>query len=223
MTDYARARETMVDTQVRTEGVTDHDIIRAMAEIPREAFVPSRLRPFAYIDDDLVVKEAAANEPGRYLMRPVPLARMLQAADVAPSDFMLIVGCPTGYAAAVAARLAGAVIALEEDEGLAAHATETLTELGIDNVAVVTAPLEQGYPSEAPYDVILLGGAVRLVPPALLAQLRVGGRLVGVVGYGRAARAMVYTHTDGDFGARSVFDAYLPPLPGFRRPETFVF
>ncbi len=106
------------------------------------------------------------------------------------------------------------MVALELDEGLAAKASETLIEQGIDNVAVVTGPLEEGYPSEGPYDVILLGGAVEVIPQPLFEQLREGGRLVAVVGYGRAAPAMVYTHTDDDFGGRPVFDVHMPPLPG---------
>ena len=134
-----------------------------------------------------------------------------------------MVGCPTGYAPAILARLSSSVIALESDEELADKASETLTELGIGNAVVVTGALEAGYPSEAPYDVIVLGGAVEEVPRPLLEQLKEGGRLVGVVGSGRAAPAMVYTRTDDDFGARSVFDAYVPPLPGFRKPKSFVF
>ncbi len=223
MTDFASARATMVDTQIRTEGVTDHDVLRAMGEIPREYFLPAASRSFAYIDDDILVKEAAAGSPARYLIRPAPLARLLQAAGIAESDFALIVGCPTGYGAAILAHLAGSVVALESDEALAAKASETLIEQGIDNVAVVTGPLEAGYPSEGPYDVILLGGAVEVVPQPLFEQLREGGRLVAVVGYGRAAPAMVFTHTDDDFGGRPIFDAHIPPLPGFQKPKSFVF
>ncbi|MCB1495008.1 MAG: protein-L-isoaspartate O-methyltransferase [Bauldia sp.] len=223
MTDFASARATMVDTQIRTEGVTDHDVLRAMAEIPRERFLPAASRQFAYIDDDILVAEPAAGRPARYLMRPTPLARLMQEAEIGQSDFVLVVGCPTGYSAAILARLAGSVVALESDEELAAKASENLLDQGIDNVAVVTGPLEAGYPSEGPYDVILLGGAVETVPQNLFDQLKEGGRLVAVVGYGRAAPAMVYTHTDDDFGGRAVFDVHLPPLPGFQAPKSFVF
>ena len=223
MTDFDSARTTMVDTQVRTEGVTDHAIIGAMGDIPREAFLVPRLRPFAYSDDDLIVKEGDAETPARYLLRPAPLARLVQAAEIRQSDFVLLVGCPTGYMAAVLARLAGSVVAVEEDDQLMAASSETLVELGIDNVAVVSGPLEAGYPSEAPFDVILLGGAVEEIPPPFFDQLRDGGRLVGVVGYGRAAQAMVFARTDDDVGGRAVFDVHLPPLPGFRKPRSFVF
>lgn len=223
MTDFASARATMVDTQIRTEGVTNHDILRAMIETPREKFLPPRSRPFAFIDDDLLVKGTEGDVNARYLMRATPFARLIQAADIAESDFALIVGCPTGYTAAILGRLTNSVIVLESDPELAEKASEILTDLGIGNAVVVEGPLEEGYPSEGPYDVVVLGGAVEIVPAGLLDQLKEGGRLVGVVGYGRAARAMVYTRTDDDFGARAVFDAHVPPLPGFRKPESFVF
>jgi protein-L-isoaspartate(D-aspartate) O-methyltransferase len=223
MNDFASARSTMVDTQIRTEGVTDRAVLGAFGEVPRESFLSGSLRPFAYSDDDILVKEASGDSPARYLMRPAALARLIQAADIDRSDFVLIVGCPTGYAAAVVARLAGSVVALESDGQLAAKASETLIELATDNVAVVTGPLEAGYPSEGPYDVILLAGAVEVIPQSLFEQLKQRGRLVGVVGYGRAAPAMIYTHTDDDFGGRPIFDAHVPPLPGFRKPKSFVF
>ncbi|MBN9023658.1 MAG: protein-L-isoaspartate O-methyltransferase, partial [Rhizobiales bacterium] len=157
MTDYAAARTTMVDTQVRTEGVTDHRILRIMGEVPRERFVPARARPFAYTDADIAVKEDGHT---RHMIRPATLARLLQAATIAPTDFVLVVGSATGYAAAVVAGLASSVIALESDDQLATSAAETLTDTGIGNVAVVTGQLEAGYAAEAPYDVIFIDGAV---------------------------------------------------------------
>jgi len=220
MTDYAAARTIMVDTQIRTEGVTDYRIIRAMGEVPRERFVPASARPFAYTDADILVKEDGHH---RRLMRPATLARLIQAADIAPADFVLVVGCATGYSAAVIASLATAVIALESDERLASEASETLMNLGIGNVAVVTGRLEQGYASEGPYDIIFIDGAVEDVPEPLLAQLKEGGRLVAVVGYNRAAPATVFTKSDDDIGGRPVFDAFVPALPGFAKPKAFVF
>jgi protein-L-isoaspartate(D-aspartate) O-methyltransferase len=210
----------MVDTQIRTEGVTDHRIIHAMGEVPRERFDPASARPFAYTDADILVKEDGHH---RRLMRPATLARLIQAAEIAPADFVLVVGCATGYAAAAIASLATAVIALESDERLAADASQTLMALGIGNVAVVTGPLEQGFASEGPYDIIFIDGAVERVPEALFAQLKEGGRLVAVVGYDRAARAMVFTKTDDDIGGRPAFDAFAPALPGFAKPKAFVF
>jgi len=220
MIDYAAARTLMVDTQIRTEGVTDYRLIHAMNEVPRERFVPSRARPFAYTDIDIAVKEEGHV---RHMIRPATLARLIQAATIAPTDFVLVVGSATGYAAAIIASLASSVIALEADEQLAAGATATLTDIGIGNVAVVTGPLEEGYPAEAPYDVVFVDGSVEVIPEALFAQLRDGGRLVAVVGYNRAASAMVYTRTDNDFGGLPVFDAFVPARPGFSRKREFVF
>lgn len=223
MEDFAAARTKMVDSQLRTEGVTDHAILDAMGDIPRERFVPARLRPLAYIDEDLSVKDASADTPARYLMEPAPLARLIQLAEIEAEDIVLDIGCATGYSTAVLARLGNSVVAVEDDAELASQASENLVDLGVANAAVVTAPLVAGYPSEGPYDVIFVGGAVEFVPATLFEQLKDDGRLVAVVGYGRAALANVFTRTDKEIGSRSAFNAHLRPLPGFARPKTFVF
>jgi protein-L-isoaspartate(D-aspartate) O-methyltransferase len=223
MEDFTASREKMVDSQLRTEDVTDYAILAAMGEIPRERFVPARLRPLAYIDEDIVVKEAAGATPARCLMEPAPFARLLQAASIMPSDILLDIGCATGYSTAVLARLANSVVAVEEDPELAALASETLVDLGIANAAVVIGPIIEGYPAEGPYDVIFLGGAVEHVPEALFGQLKEGGRLVGVIGYGRAASATIFTRTEGQIGCRVAFNAHVCPLPGFAKPKAFVF
>jgi protein-L-isoaspartate(D-aspartate) O-methyltransferase len=207
----------MVDSQLRTENVTDYDLLAAMSEIPRERFVPAEQAPLAYVDRDVPIG------PSRWLMEPAPFARLVQAAEVAATDIVLDVGCGTGYSAAVLARLADSVVALESDAGLAALASETLMDLGVANAAVVNGPLEEGYPSEGPFDVIVVEGAVEVVPDALLDQLKDGGRLVAIVGYGRAAAARVFTRSAGDVASREAFDAAVMPLPGFRKPQAFVF
>ena len=223
MSDFTAARTKMVDNQLRTQSVTDYEVLAAMGDVPREPFLPTASRALAYIDRDMLIKEAGPDTPARYIMEPAPFARLVQLAEVTKADFVLDIGCGTGYSAAVLARLANSVVALESDGDLAAKASETLVDLGIDNVALVTGALDAGYPSEGPYDVIFIGGAVEVVPEVLLAQLKDGGRLVAVVGYGRASAATIFTKSDGDIGSRPAFDADVRPLPGFRKPKAFVF
>ncbi|MDR6953759.1 protein-L-isoaspartate(D-aspartate) O-methyltransferase [Ancylobacter sp. 3268] len=220
MIDFAEMRRAMVDAQVRANDVTDLKIVAAMLETPRERFVPAGLRNFAYIDDDLLVKEGA---PARYLMEPMVLAKLLQAAEIGEGDLVLDVGASSGYSTAVLAKLAGQVVALEEDADLADRGAGVLTDLGLLNAAYVKGPLTAGWPGEAPYDVILLNGSVDEAPQKLLAQLKPGGRLVAVVGRGRAGRATVFTNTAGGIGGRVVFDAAVPTLPGFEAAPGFVF
>src|SRR5262249_33037967 len=157
----------------------------------------------------------------RRLLKPMVLAKMVQAAAVKESDRVLDVGCATGYSSALLARLARSVVALEEDASLSRRAQENLG--GASNVRVVTGPLTQGWPANAPYDVILVNGAVELVPPALSSQLGSGGRLVAVVGRAPTGRAMVYRSVAGALSGWPVFDAAAPLLPGFSVPPAFVF
>lgn len=215
--DYTAARIKMVDNQIRTTDVTSHSVLEAFLTVPREAFVPAQLKPLAFIDNDIEVA------PGRYLMEPSPLAKLVQLAVVTREDVVLEVGCNTGYASAVLSKLAGSVVALETDETLAATASETLSELGYDNVAVVTGELEKGYAAEAPYDAIFVHGAVEVVPEAFFAQLRDGGRLVVVEGYGNASQARLYIKERGIASERSAFNTAVKPLPGFRKAAEFVF
>ena len=223
MENFADARKRMVDSQLRTENVTDHAVLAAMGDVPREAFVPAHQRPLAYLDRDIRLKEATDAAPARYLMQAAPLARLMQLAELAPTDRVLIVGCGTGYSAAVLARLVHSVVALEADPALSAQAQRTLSELGIATVDVVVGPLDGGYPSGGPYDAILVDGAVETMPSGLLDQLQEGGRLVAVVGYGRTGTATLFAMSDHRIGSRPAFDASVPPLPGFRKPEVFVF
>ena len=220
MIDFAEMRRAMVDAQVRANDVTDLRIVASMLETPRERFVPASLSNFAYLDDDLLVKEGP---PARYLMEPMVLAKLLQAAEIGPDALVLDVGAATGYSTAVLARLAGQVVALEEDAELAAQGSNLLVELGLLNAAFVQGPLTAGWPGESPYDVILLNGAVESAPEALLGQLKPGGRLLTVVGRGRAGRATLFTNTSGGIGSRIVFDAAVPVLPGFEARPGFVF
>jgi protein-L-isoaspartate(D-aspartate) O-methyltransferase len=217
MTDFAAARRHMVDGQVRTADVTDLRILAAMLEIPRENFVPSSAAGLAYLDLDLAVGEAGA----RRLLKPMVLAKLIHAANVASSDRVLDVGCSTGYAAAILSRIAGQVIALEQDSGLAQTARAALASQS--SVNVVSGPLIAGWPQGAPYDVILLEGATEIAPHTFLGQLKDGARLVCVLGSGPAAKAMLYCRSGEELGGRPIFDASAAVLPGFARAPVFAF
>lgn len=217
MFDFAEARTRMVDNQLRTNDVTDLAVLAAMGSTPREAFVTPAKKPFAYIDEDVAIAD------GRYLMKPHVLARLVQLAEPAPSDLVLVVGAGTGYAAAILARLAGSVVALEVEPSLADRATDLLQTLGHDNVAVVTGPLAAGYPNEGPYDLVFVDGAVEVLPDAFGAQLKDGGRMVVIVGEGRAAEARLYTRSAGSVAGRYAFNAAAKPLPGFAAAPQFAF
>jgi len=223
MSDFSDRRLKMVDGQLRTTDVNNAAVIDAFLAVPREAFVPAARVEFAYIDEDIEVAPARDGQPARFLMEPAPFGKLVQLAEIRPSDFVLDVGCATGYSSAVLSRLASSVVAVESDPELARRATDTLSELGFDNVAVVEAPLNAGYPAEAPYDVVFLNGAVDEIPDALFAQLRDGGRLVAVVGEGNAGVAQLFLKTGGSVSARRGFNAAVRRLPGFERAPAFQF
>jgi protein-L-isoaspartate(D-aspartate) O-methyltransferase len=217
MADYAQARRTMVDCQVRPSDVTDLRIIAALLDVPRERFVAPARRGIAYLDVDVPIGE------GRALLKPMVFAKLLQAAGVGENDHVLDAGCATGYSSAVLGKLARDVVALEEDPELASAARAALSELGVANASVVTGPLSGGWQQGAPYDAILLEGASEVVPDALLGQLKDGGRLVAVVGRAPMGRATVYRMVGRHATAQPLFDAAAPLLPGFAKPAAFVF
>jgi protein-L-isoaspartate(D-aspartate) O-methyltransferase len=217
MFDTATARRMMVDGQVRTADVTDSDLIAAMAALPRERFVPAALAEQAYRDGDIGIGD------GRVLLKPMVLAKLIQAARVRGSDHVLDVGCGTGYSSAVLARLAGSVVALEEDAALARQATETLAATDGSRVTVAIGPLTAGWPAAAPYDVIFVNGATEIVPETLGRQLKPDGRLACIFGRGPTGKAMIYRQIEGQLAGRPVFDATAPVLPGFVAPPAFVF
>lgn len=219
MEDFPLARSRMIDSQLRTESVTDYDVLNVMGAVPREEFVPPAQKALAYLDRDVPL----GGQPLRYLMEAAPFARLVQLAVVQPTETVLDVGCATGYSTAVLSRLAGSVIALESDATLAAEAKEAMRRIGANNVTVVVGPLPAGHPASAPYDVIIIEGAVDQVPAALFGQLKEGGRLVAVVGRGLSASATVFTKSEGKIGDRIAFNADVRPLPGFANPEVFVF
>jgi protein-L-isoaspartate(D-aspartate) O-methyltransferase len=221
MSDFSTARQKMVDGQVRPSDVTDIRIIDAMLEIPREAFIPEAQRSLAYLDLDIDV--SAGGPAKRFLLRPAVTAKMVQAAEISETDNVLVVGCASGYLAALAARLAQRVTATECDSALAAKAAATFAALAIGNVMIKTAPVTDGDSANAPFDVILLNGASEIAPESLYRQLKEGGRLVGSFALAGPQRAMVVTSSHGDFGHRALFDTAIPVLPGLARPPAFVF
>lgn len=220
MSGFSTARQKMVDGQVRTNDVTDRRVLDAMLTVPREAFVPAARQALAYLDLDLDVSEGAAK---RFLIKPALTGKLLQAAEIGEGDSVLVVGCATGYLAALTAKLARQVAATECDSALATKAKDAFTALGLANVTCRVAACPEGEPSVAPYDVIVLNGAAEVLPEALLGQLKEGGRLVGVSAESRPPRAMIVTRTHGEFGHRALFDAAAPVLPGLERAAAFVF
>jgi protein-L-isoaspartate(D-aspartate) O-methyltransferase len=217
MLDSAIARRMMVDGQVRTADVHNPDLLAAMMTIPRERFVPSSLAGQAYVDSDIEIA------PGRVLLKPMVFAKLVESLDVRPSDHVLDVGCGLGYSSAVLARLAGSIVALEEDPALASQAKAALAALGTAHVTLATGPLNAGWPAAAPYDLIFLNGATEIVPEAFSSQLKPDGRLACVFGRAPPAKAMIYRVSEGRLVGRPAFDAAAPVLPGFVAPPAFVF
>ncbi len=216
--DFSIARQSMVKSQIRPNQVNDPEVLAAMAELPREAFLPKALQGVAYVDEDLPLGN------GRYMMEPCVLARLVQAATVKASDVALVIGCTTGYSAAVLSRLASAVVAVESDAKLLQAATNTLAELGIDTVAVMQGDLKEGCPKQAPFDVILCDGAVCEIPDAFFEQMADGGRLVAAVRKNQVVGRAVLVVRKGDvFARRELVDATIPWLPGFEPAPGFVF
>ncbi len=218
MIDYRAARLNMVESQLRTNKVTDESVLQAFLAIPRERFVPASLAGIAYVDDDVPLGD------GRMLIEPLVLARLLQLARCGTADKALVVGAATGYAAAILARLVGRVVALECDARLAATARTRLRELAVANVVLVEGPLERGHAAEAPYDVILIDGAVAAIPDAVAQQLAEGGRLVTVVKPDeRMGQGVLMTRVEGKLSQRPMFDAATALLAGFAPAPAFVF
>jgi protein-L-isoaspartate(D-aspartate) O-methyltransferase len=216
--DFAAARRIMVESQLRTNKVTDLRVLEGFSDVPREDFVAEAARGVAYLDEDIALGG------GRFLTESLVLARMIQAAAIGAGDIVLEIGSATGYGTAILARLAATVVALESDSQLSARAAATLSELSIDNVVAVEGPLPQGYPEQAPYNVILINGAVAEVPQGLQDQLADGGRLIAVVrdrpGLGRA---VLVQRLGAVASSRVLFDAGTPLLPGFERAPRFAF
>ena len=217
MADFDKARRNMVDSQIRAVEVRDSAVIEAMRAVPREVFVPDHLKGVAYVDEDLHVGG------DRYVMEPMVLARLLQAARIGPGDTALAIGCTTGYAVALLARMAETVVGVERDPNFVATADRLLAELGVDNAAVVEGPLDEGYPRQAPYDVILIEGRCGEVPERITDQLAEGGRLVTALDERGVGKAVIMRRSGRAVGMRKLFDAHVPMLRGFERKPAFQF
>lgn len=219
--DARTQRLNMVESQIRPSDMTDRRILRAMSEIPREAFVRSQHRAVAYMDDAVPLVLSAQGRVQRAMLPPRTAAKMIQQAEIEPDHVVLNIGAGTGYTAAVLARLARKVVALEVDPALAERARSTLAAEKIDNVVIKTGPLAAGSAAEGPYDAILIDGALAEVPQALLDQLKQGGRLVAVVADGGPGKVTVWIRSRGTYTPREVFDAAAGILPGFEKQPAF--
>ncbi len=219
MTDYALARRNMIDGQLRPNRVTNAQLLAAVGEMPRERFLPEGLRSVAYADDDVPLGS------GRFLMEPMVLARLIQALQTRPEDRALVVASGRGYGAALLARLVNSVVTVESDPGLAAAADQITKELGFTNVQQAMGSAEAGAAASAPYDAILIEGAVRQVPQAIFDQLADGGRLATVVAgpEGVLGAAQLFVKEGGIISGRPLFDAGTRALPGFAPPARFTF
>ena len=221
---FSAQRRAMVDGQIRTFAVTDAAVIAAFSAVPRELFLPENLRGLAYSDAILTLPGVK----GRALLQPMVLARLMQGAAVEPTARALVVGGGNGYAACVLARIAASVVSLDTDPAWAAAAEGFAGDLGLATVRAVSGDLDKGFPVGAPYDVILVQGAVEVRLDALLGQLAPGGRLVAIEGHRgdasrRAGKAVAFRQAGDDVSVRPLFDATVPVLDDFRRPPAFVF
>jgi protein-L-isoaspartate(D-aspartate) O-methyltransferase len=212
---FEAMRHAMVASQLRTSAVNDPRVVEAMSLVPREVFLPTAQRPLAY-RDALVPLSG-----GRTHNTPLATGRLLTESQIKPSDHVLLVGAAGGYAAAVLARLAGSVVALEEMDDLVAIARGGLA--GIANVELVQGPLAAGWPDRGPYDLVVIDGAVERLPDALVAQVKPGGRVsTGVIDRG-LTRLATGSRTEGGFGLVDFADVECAVLPGFQKPGKFTF
>lgn len=221
MADLALQRKNMVESQVRPSDVTDRRIVSAMLTVPREAFVPEVKRQLAYMDGDIALTAAPPGQAPRALLAPRVFAKLIDAARIGAGDTVLDVGTGCGYSAAIISRLASSVVALERDAVLATFAAAALASQSIERASVVQGDLASGWAQAAPYDVIVVEGAMSVEPVSLLAQLKEGGRLAGIVKDGKTSRAVVWQRRGASCDAREVFAAAANVLPGFERQQVF--
>lgn len=217
MFDFAKARDHMVESQIRTNDVTEPAILKAFRTTARENFVPKAKKALAYSDAHIRMDE------GRVMLRPRDLSKLIDAADIRPSDVVLDVACGRGYSTAVMSKLADTVVGLEVSDEAVATATDLLVQADVENAAIVKGDLKGGASEHGPFNVIFINGAVTQVPKQWLTQLANKGRLVCIVQNGPIGQATVFTKSGDAVGDRVEFDASAPLLPGFEAEEAFVF
>ncbi|TNF21617.1 MAG: protein-L-isoaspartate O-methyltransferase [Rhodobacteraceae bacterium] len=215
MIDYAQRRTFMVDTQVRPSDVTKFPIIDAMLEVPRELFVPRDRREAAYVGENLEIA------PGRVMLEARTLAKMLDAVAFTGRELVLDIGAGYGYAAAVIARMAEAVVAVEDDADLVAEAQGALSDNGADGVIMHEAALNEGAPEHGPYDVVIIEGGIEVLPQAIADQLKDGGKIVALFMEGELGVVRLGYKMSGEITWRFAFNAAAPVLPGFERAVEF--
>ncbi len=220
MTDLAALRRNMVDTQLRTYDVNSKRLLDAVEAVGREHYIPGHDTALAYADKALTIRAAAET---RSLLQPMVLARMIQAAEIAPPKVVLSVAGGTGYAAALMNALGASVTLLEAGEQMAALARRSLLADGVSTVAVVSGDLSSGPADGCSYDIILIEGGIDAEPTTLLERLTDGGRLVAVLGRGRSGRVVVFQRSGSVIGKRSVFDATATSLSAFQPAPAFEF
>ncbi len=221
-------RRAMVDNQIRTFDVTDQRVLQAFLDVPREGFLPENVTELTYSDAPVTIDPPNRTGEVRVLLPPLFLAKLIQNASVTLRDRVLVVGAASGYTAAILARLAGSVLALESDPGFFSATVDQLAELSLPNVGTVQGPLAQGYPAGGPYDVVLVDGAVECNLEALLDQLAPQGRLLAILTKSssatrRSGKAVRFDKIGGDISSRDVFDATAPVLAEFRERPSFIF
>ena len=216
--DFVQARTNMVDTQLRTNRIDDPSVLAAMGSVPREVFLPKALHGVAYADEDLGLAD------GQFLIEPLALSRLLQAAEIGADDVSLVLGCDTGYVAAVVSNLTATVINMQRSDEAAARIQPVLDSIEADNVVnSIAADALAGDPSQAPYDAILIIGSIPAIPEQLIEQLNDGGRLVAVVGQGRLGKGVLVTKIHGSPASQVLFDAHIPALSGLEKTAAFAF
>jgi protein-L-isoaspartate(D-aspartate) O-methyltransferase len=215
--DQIEARQAMISGQLLPNQITDERVIAALTSVSRDLFVPKALKGVAYVDEDIEVA------PGRFVMEPMVLAKLISAANIQKTDFVLEVGCATGYSSAVLSKLADAVVAVEEDEELSTKAYGHLQDCGADNVAVVCCANSEGVIKQGPFQVIFINGGVEEIPQTLIDQLADGGRMVFVRLKNGVGHGHMLTKNSATVDGRDLFDANVDILPGFNKKAQFVF